>query len=118
MTIQVLEVWARVEHVDVSGIAQVRNLEPNETERGWVNLATASAQQINGILRAITQHTGCNPFAPQAMIATEITPDTAVDWVDGGNIPSDAVELIAHYGSNFPTYQTPPAGWKYIVRRQ
>ncbi|AGN51530.1 hypothetical protein VPLG_00091 [Vibrio phage eugene 12A10] len=118
MTIQVLEVWARVEHVDVSGIAQVRNLEPSETERGWVNLATASAQQINGILKVITQHTGCNPFEPQAMIATVTTPKTAVDWVDGGNIPEDAVELVAHYGAKFPVYQAPPTGWKYIVRKQ
>lgn len=118
MAIQVLEVWARVEFIDGSGIAQVRNLEPNETERGWVNLATASAQQFNGILRSITQHTGCNPFAPQAIIDTATTPDTAIDWVDGGVIPSDATELIEHYGNTFPTYQTPPVGWKYIVRKQ
>ncbi|CAM0047559.1 hypothetical protein VPHK406_0068 [Vibrio phage K406] len=118
MTIQVLEVWARVEDTDVSGVTQVRDIYSHESEKGWVNLATASAQQMNGILKSITQHTGCNPFAPELMIDTAPTPATALDWVDGGTIPSDSEELINHYGNTFPVLQTPPTGWKYIVRNQ
>ena len=119
MTIKALEVFARVVETDAkTGTEQVRDLFSNETEKGWLNLGTVSTQQLNGILKSITQHTPCNPFAPQPMIASYVTPATAIDWVDGGAIPVTAVELIAHYGANFPIYQTPPAGWKYIVRNQ
>ena len=119
MTIKALEVFARTVEIDAkTGTEQVRDLSPSETEKGWLNLGTVSAQQLNGIFKVITQHVGCNPFAPQPILASATTPSTAVDWVDGGSIPITAVELIAHYGATFPVYQTPPAGWKYIVRHQ
>ncbi|AGH32161.1 hypothetical protein VPHG_00094 [Vibrio phage 11895-B1] len=121
MTIKTLEIWARVVEQDgLTGTEQVRELVSNETEKGWLNLATASTQQMNGILKSITQHSGCNPFAPELILDAASIPATSLEWVDGGAIvEEDSPELYAHYGATFPTLQsTAPSGWKYIVRNQ
>ncbi|AUR91511.1 hypothetical protein NVP1161O_069 [Vibrio phage 1.161.O._10N.261.48.C5] len=120
MAVQELDIWARVEFIDLkTGVSQVREIFPNETERGILNLATPSAQQINGILKVITQHSRCNPFAPELLLDSNPVPSNALEWVDGGSIDTEAVELIAHYGSTFPTLQANALpGWKYIVRKQ
>jgi hypothetical protein len=120
MAIEVLEVWARISQNDPkTGIPQVRKIFPNESEKGWVNLATASAQQVNGILKSITQHSRCNPFTPELLLDSEPIPSNALEWIDGGLIDTEATELITHYGATFPVLQaTAPSGWKYIVRKQ
>lgn len=121
MAVPELLIYARVIEQDtLTGTDQARTLFPNETEKGILNMDTVSVQTFNSILRSITQHSRCNPFAPELLLSTASVPSCALEWVDGGTIvQADSPELFAHYGSTFPTLQaTAPAGWKYIVRNQ
>lgn len=121
MAISNLYIWARRVFSDPkTRVEQVRPIFPTESERGWVNLSTVSVQQLNGMLKLLSQHSGCNPFAPQLILSSAVTPPTALEWVDGGTIVEEnSPELFEHYGGTFPILQaSAPAGWRYIVRNQ
>lgn len=119
MAIQELPVFCRTRTLDeITENDNIRTLEPEELEFGWVRKQTVTTQQINSALNLLSHHTSPSPFSPYLHhSASGSIPAVAIEWVDGGTIvEADSPELFAYYGNTFPALGTPPTGWVYIVR--
>lgn len=114
-----LYIWCQEKKLDpVTEIFQRRPLELEEYQNGWVRMDTVSGQQVNELLYLLSSRATCLPCTPELVLSSDVVPDTAVLWVNGGVIDeTETPILFERYGTTFPTL-TAPSGWKYIVRKQ
>ena len=117
---QELKVWAENAVIDgVTNVSQLKVLQTEEFDEGWLRGSSVSAQQLNTILRLITIWSDPAPNCASLYPTGGALPSTALEC-DGATtiVQADAPNAYDLYGATTPNLTAAaPAGFRYIIRK-